>query len=85
MTTIAPMMTTTAPMMMSFKYFGGHRNCVASRNYTAQVLQEWAAPDAQFERLVLDNCTWTNVRGISQNTWTLTHVHRVFSVGPHMV
>jgi hypothetical protein len=68
----------------SFKYFGNHWNCVASQNYTATVLQRWAATEEQFGRLLTDKCNWTNVRGISPDNWALGHVHRVISVSHHI-
>jgi hypothetical protein len=62
----------------SFKYVGDHWNCIASRDYTAAVLQSWGATDEQNARLVTDKCTWTDVPGIPEDTWPLRHVRHVF-------
>jgi hypothetical protein len=60
-----------------FKYFGDHQNCVSSKSYARDVLQEWGATDAQFDRLVRDNCTWTDVKGINRENWPFDQIKRV--------
>jgi hypothetical protein len=61
----------------NFKHIGEHWNCVASPEYVQEVLQSWGATDAQFERLVRDECKWVTVPRVPPEAWPLTIVHGV--------